>query len=64
MTEVDPDNEATFHVCVIKSDPCETAIPKQAILQELRQRHDSLLAIDEFIIAMVLRLEQKKVAYG
>jgi serine/threonine-protein kinase RsbW len=35
MTEVDPDNEATFHVCVIKSDQRETEIPKKAILQEL-----------------------------
>ncbi len=37
MTAVDPDNEATFHVCVIKSDQRETEIPKQAILRELRR---------------------------
>ena len=38
MTEVDPDNEATFRVCVIKSDPQETEIPKKAIFQELQRR--------------------------
>lgn len=37
MTEVDPDNEATFHVCVIKSDQRETEIPKKAILEEVQQ---------------------------
>lgn len=36
MTEVDPDNEATFHVCVIKSDQRETEIPKKAILEEVQ----------------------------
>ena len=37
MTVVDPDNEATFHVCVINSDQHETEIPKQAILRELER---------------------------
>ncbi len=37
MTHADPDNEATFHACVIKSDQRETEIPKKAILQELKR---------------------------
>ncbi len=37
MTKVDPDNEATYHVCVIKSDQRETEIPKKAILRELER---------------------------
>ena len=37
MTEVDPDNEATFHVCTIKSDRRKTGIPKEAILRELKR---------------------------
>ena len=37
MTEVDPDNEATFQVCVISSDPEETRIPKKRILAELKR---------------------------
>jgi serine/threonine-protein kinase RsbW len=36
MSTADPDNEATFHVCVINSDQRETDIPKRAILDELR----------------------------
>lgn len=35
MSQVDPDNEATFQVCVIKSAQRETDVPKQAILREL-----------------------------
>lgn len=35
MGKVDPDNEATFEVCVIPSDLRETHIPKEAILGEL-----------------------------
>lgn len=38
MSTPDPDNEATFHVCVIDSDQCETDTPKKAILDEL-QKH-------------------------
>ena len=37
MTEPDPDNEATFQVCVIKSDPKETYVPKQRVLTELER---------------------------
>lgn len=37
MTDVDPDNEATFHTCVIRSDQRETDIPKDAILRELER---------------------------
>ena len=37
MTEVDPSNEATFHVCVINADHKATNVPKQAILTELKR---------------------------
>ena len=37
MSKVDPDNEATFRVCVIKSDQRETEVPKRAILRELQR---------------------------
>lgn len=37
MTLIDPDNEATFHVCVIKSDPHQTDLPKRAIIDELKR---------------------------
>ena len=35
MTEVDPNNEATFHVCVVRSEQQETEVPKEAIDREL-----------------------------
>ena len=54
MTEVDPDNEATFRVCVIKSDPCETATPKQAILLELK----CCRFCEDAIFAVKLALEE------
>lgn len=38
MTTADPNNEASFHVCVIRSDLEQTEVPKQLILDEL-QRH-------------------------
>ena len=37
MTEVDPDNEAAFKVVVIKGEPEQLRIPKQAILHELER---------------------------
>ena len=37
MTSVDPNNECTFHVCVIKSDQRETQIPKDLIFEDLKQ---------------------------
>lgn len=37
MTEVDPSNEATFHVCVISADYRATKVAKQAILKELKR---------------------------
>ena len=37
MAQVDPDNEATFRACVIRSDPREVGTPKEAILKELRR---------------------------
>ncbi len=52
MTEVDPDNEATFHVCVIKSDQRETEIPKKAILEEVQ--HCRFCAEDQFAIKLAL----------
>ena len=38
MTEVDPHNQANFHVCVVKSDLREAEIPKQQILEAV-ERH-------------------------
>ena len=37
MTDVDPDNEATFKVCVVKSEPELIRIPKREILEELKR---------------------------
>ncbi len=37
MTEVDPTNETTFKVCVIKSDLRQAEIAKQAVLKEMEQ---------------------------
>lgn len=48
MTAVDPDNQVTYQVCVIQSDPHQTEIPKQAVSQELQQcgyREDATFAI-------------------
>jgi len=38
MMDADPDNEATFNVRVIPSDPAKTATPKQDILEDLERR--------------------------
>lgn len=54
MTDVDPDNEATYHVCVIDSDPCQTESPKQAIIKELERCHFS----EDAIFAIKLALEE------
>lgn len=35
MSVIDPDNESTFHVCVVPSDLHEINLPKQAILSQL-----------------------------
>ncbi|MBI3834988.1 MAG: ATP-binding protein [Planctomycetes bacterium] len=48
MNEVNPDNEATFHTCVIQTDFRETKIPKDAIFAELIRNaynEDSIFAI-------------------
>jgi len=37
MTRVDPDNEATFHVCIIPSELCYVDLPQQAVLGELHR---------------------------
>ena len=54
MTNVDPDNEATFQVCVIPSDPRKTVIPKEAVLTELKRHRFS----DEATFAVKLALEE------
>lgn len=54
MTQVDPNNESTFHVCVIKSQQSETKIPKKAIFQQLAQYQFS----DEVQFAIKLALEE------
>ncbi len=54
MTDVDPNNEATFHVCVIKSDPRETEAAKEAIVKELEQCHFS----EDATFAVKLALEE------
>ena len=37
MTQPDPDNEATFQVCVIPSEQGKTAVAKQAVIKELER---------------------------
>lgn len=54
MTEVDPNNEATFHVCVIPSDLRATAVPKQAILDDLQRNNYR----DEEMFGIKLALEE------
>ena len=54
MTNVDPDNEATFQVCVIPSDPRKTVVPKEVILTELKRHRFS----DEATFAIKLALEE------
>ena len=54
MTEVDPDNEKTFHVCVIKSDRANAVIPQRAILKEL----DRCGFCDQVMFAVKLALEE------
>lgn len=54
MTNVNPDNEAAFQVCTIKSDQRATEIPKQAIHQELKRCQYS----DREIFAVKLALEE------
>lgn len=54
MTQVDPDNEATFRTCVIKNDQRETDIPKRAILAELERCG----FCDDAVFAIKLALEE------
>ena len=54
MTHVDPDNEATYHACVIPSDPRETLAPKQAVVAELQRCQFD----DDAIFAIRLALEE------
>lgn len=54
MPEVDPNNEATFHVCVIKSDLAETCRPKKLILSELERFGFS----EESVFGIKLALEE------
>ena len=39
MTGVDPDNEGTYKVCVIRSDPRNLCLPKRAVVLELERHH-------------------------
>ncbi|MGD2110543.1 MAG: ATP-binding protein [Phycisphaerae bacterium] len=54
MSKVDPDNEATFHTCVIESDPCATDEAKNAVMQELQRCGYT----DDAIFAIKLALEE------
>lgn len=54
MTRMDPDNEASFRTCVIKSVLAETQIVKQAIQQELER----LQFCSNDIFAIRLALEE------
>lgn len=45
MTEVDPDNEATYRVHTIKSDIREIRLPQAAVLKELQEHRFSAEAI-------------------
>ncbi|MHC5109038.1 MAG: ATP-binding protein [Planctomycetota bacterium] len=54
MTDVDPDNEATYRVCEIKSDHREVRVPKAEILKELQAHHFG----DKEIFAIKLALEE------
>src|SRR3990172_8859716 len=54
MTAVNPDNEATFTVCVVKSDLRETCVAKQAVITELERYRYS----DDAVFAVKLALEE------
>lgn len=54
MSTVNPDNEATFVMCVVKSDLREICAPKQAIITELQRCHYG----DEAVFAVQLALEE------
>ncbi len=54
MTQPDPDNEGSFHVCVIASDQRETAAAKDAIIHELEQH----LYSEDITFGIKLALEE------
>ena len=54
MTRVDPDNESTFHVCVIKSDQRKTQVPKDLIFEDLKQHRYG----ESAVFAIKLALEE------
>lgn len=54
MSIADPDNEATFHTCVIDSVQCETEAPKSVIIGELQRFGFS----EEQLFAVKLALEE------
>ncbi len=54
MTEANPDNEAAFIECVVKSDLRETCVPKQAIIEALERCQYS----DDAVFAVKLALEE------
>jgi len=54
MSDVDPDNKATFRLCVIESDPCQTEAAKKAVAAELERCKFS----EDAIFAIKLALEE------
>lgn len=54
MPHADPDNEATYHTCVIESVQCETDAPKAAIIAELQRCGFA----EEQLFAVKLALEE------
>ncbi len=54
MTDVDPNNEATFHEHVICSDSREINLPKEAVLDELKR----CAFCEDAIFAVKLALEE------
>ncbi len=54
MSKTEPENNAGFKVCVIRSDPKETFVPKKAILKELKRCHFR----EEATFAIKLALEE------
>jgi len=52
MTAVNPDNEATFCECVVKSDLREICVPKHAIISELERCRYSADAVFAVLLAL------------
>jgi len=54
MNQFDSYNEATFHVCVIRSDPRQICVAQRAIMKELERRQYR----QEAVFAIKLALEE------